>query len=120
MTGEPKQQAIDEWERLAWHTYERGDTAVPGMYLMLFHGRPTPDTELDDWGYDGPIIGPLEHFHTTYGMHLSYAIEGTDVDSGGPSDVLVVRSDGLLELISPQGRHYFGDWSVFNHKGGEL
>ena len=29
------------------------------IYLRLFHGRHTPDEQLDDWGFDGPYIGPV-------------------------------------------------------------
>lgn len=48
-----------------------GDTPTqsnlkPGLYLGLFHGRSTPDEVVDDWGFAGPIIGPLEYVHTTY------------------------------------------------------
>lgn len=36
------------------------------MYLKLFHGRTNPDEEMDDWGIDGPIIGPA-YISWTYG-----------------------------------------------------
>lgn len=29
------------------------------MYIHFYHGRNTPDEYLDDWGFDGPIVGPL-------------------------------------------------------------
>ncbi len=28
-------------------------------YIKLFHGRKSPDTSLGDWGFEGPIIGPV-------------------------------------------------------------
>lgn len=28
-------------------------------YLHLFHGRKDPNQQMDDWGEDGPYIGPL-------------------------------------------------------------
>lgn len=29
------------------------------MYLMLFHGRENPDQDMDDWRFNGPIIGDV-------------------------------------------------------------
>jgi hypothetical protein len=29
------------------------------MYIHFYHGRNTPDEDLDDWGFDGPVVGPL-------------------------------------------------------------
>jgi hypothetical protein len=30
------------------------------LYLELYHGRDNVNDDMDDWGFDGPIIGPLE------------------------------------------------------------
>lgn len=35
------------------------------LTLRLFHGRPTPETELEDWGSDGPIFA-IDSIHFTY------------------------------------------------------
>jgi hypothetical protein len=40
------------------------------VYLHLFHGRKSPDEQLDDWGEDGPVLGPLKYVHTTYARDL--------------------------------------------------
>ncbi len=29
------------------------------VYLNLMHGRATPDQQMNDWGFDGPILGPF-------------------------------------------------------------
>src|SRR4051812_7234994 len=42
------------------------NTARPGLYLGLFHGRSSPNQQLSDWGVGGPVIGPLKWCHTTY------------------------------------------------------
>ena len=69
-------------------------------YLKLFHGRETPDEQLDDWGKPGPIFGPFPYFHTTYGAHITF-----DHDEGYLSIVGdLVYYDGL----------FYGDWSVFD------
>ena len=52
-------------ELLKQYTHNRKPT-VPGMYLKLLHGRSMADEVLDDWGPDGPWIGPLQWFHCTY------------------------------------------------------
>lgn len=36
------------------------------MYLRLFHGRTDPNQQMDDWGSDGPLIGPV-NISWTYG-----------------------------------------------------
>jgi len=37
------------------------------IYIELFHGRISPDEELEDWGFQGPILGPYPYIHYTYG-----------------------------------------------------
>jgi hypothetical protein len=39
------------------------------MYLHLFHGRRQQNKKMNDWGLNGPMIGPLESFHDTYRCH---------------------------------------------------
>ena len=36
------------------------DLTKTGVYLHLFHGRAEPDQSLDDWGEQGPVLGPFE------------------------------------------------------------
>jgi hypothetical protein len=38
----------------------------PGLYLGLFHGRNDPDDQMIEWGFNGPLIGPLSFVRTTY------------------------------------------------------
>lgn len=76
-------------------------------YLRLFHGRRRLGTtgdgspqyeELSDWGADGPVFGPFDHFHTTY---------ATDIRFDG----------GALRIVDEMvyyGGLYYGDWSVFD------
>ena len=39
------------------------------LYIRLFHGRTDPDQDMDDWGFDGPVLGPYQFAHTTYTCH---------------------------------------------------
>lgn len=44
--------------------------AKAGLYLHPFHGRRNPNAKLGDWGFAGPVIGPVGSFHVTYQGHL--------------------------------------------------
>lgn len=45
-------------------------------YLRLFHGRlPSPDggiSGLDDWGLDGPVLGPFPYIHVTHAAEIEF------------------------------------------------
>lgn len=95
--------------------------APEGLYVGFFHGRDTVDEELNDWGYDGPVIGPINWWHTTYEKHIRaelcaprelaalYMREGL-VDDWGMFELQVVEGMAFV------GGKYYGDWSVFYHK----
>jgi hypothetical protein len=36
------------------------------VYLKLLHGRLDPNPDMQDWGFDGPVLGPFEAVHITY------------------------------------------------------
>ena len=38
------------------------------LYIELLHGRDDPNEEMTERGEDGPIIGPLDAFHSTYDL----------------------------------------------------
>lgn len=97
--------------------------APGGVYLHVFHGRNTVEEDMDDWGFDGPVIGPLRYVHTTYKSDVKFAcapevarkfFTEQDVYTFEPG------SDGLCEgqiflrddLLTIDGKFY-GDWSVF-------
>jgi hypothetical protein len=40
------------------------------LYLHLYHGRPHPDLQLQDWGESGPSIGPFEVMQSTYAANV--------------------------------------------------
>ena len=71
------------------------------VYLHLFHGRNHPDDDLDDWGFDGPSLGPFDAIQTTYFTHIRPII---DHDSPGDfrfeEDCFVWRGK------------FYGDWYV--------
>ena len=73
------------------------------LYIRLFHGRTDPAQQMDDWGTDGPILGPYIFCHTTYGCHLKMGRANGDCD-----ELFIVGTD----LLYYDGV-YYGDWSVF-------
>ena len=85
----------------------------PGLYLGLFHGRNDPREEMNDWGFHGPMIGPLKWVHTTYAFKIRIAFEcGTDArryfsTSGRVQSIEL--NDDLLKF----GGKFYGDWTVY-------
>ena len=55
------------------------------LYLYLFHGRATPDQDMNDWGAAGPASGPLSYVHTTYGSEVKIRGTKTVLESFSPS-----------------------------------
>lgn len=76
-----------------------------GLYLMLFHGRESPQHNLEDWGSEGPIFGPLAYVQTTYGRHVKLGYLNQEANA---RDLYV-----YYDLIYYDGV-YYGDWSVFH------
>jgi hypothetical protein len=77
------------------------------VYLELFHGRKSVQEQLEDWGEQGPIVGPLKFVHTTYATHLKL-----QTSNGVEGDLRVVGPE-LPDLLYYDGAFY-GDWSVFS------
>ena len=104
---------------------------LPGLYLSLFHGFASEEDRevVDDWGGNGPMIGPLRFVHTTYGSCVKFeflAVERANlyfpenrhgvvfdpkryVDVHyGLAEELEVNKNGTIEY---DGFEY-GDWTV--------
>lgn len=77
-----------------------------GVYVHLFHGRRDPDQDMDDWGEDGPLIGPFQGVHTTYRDEIKGIIEGE-------AEWYASRAPGD-DMIYFRGVWY-GDWTVVGH-----
>jgi hypothetical protein len=71
--------------------------------IRLFHGRRNPKEELEDWGEDGPVLGPFDGIHSTYLHHIRPVVQGdSEVDLEIVEDMLYY--DGV----------YYGDWTVLS------
>lgn len=75
---------------------------VDNLYIIFTHGRSSPDEELEDWGFDGPIIGPLSFVHTTYNTHIKL----------GEADGDWVADLQYVEDLAYYDGCYYGDWCV--------
>jgi hypothetical protein len=85
--------------------------AKSGMYLTMIHGRNHPEDQLHDWGFDGPMIGPLEYVHVTYCSTVNIGVihEGQSLNLHDTMEI--VR--GALLLFKGK---YYGDWATEYHE----
>lgn len=100
----------------------------PGkLYLRFFHGRNAVDEQLDDWGFEGPTIGPLSFVHVTYMCDIKFSASPEVMDRFFPDVMAEWRAKGYSNPVGPicdwqlsitndlieyDGK-YYGDWSVF-------
>lgn len=70
--------------------------------LQLFHGRTSPDEDLDTWGSQGPVF-LVDYVHVTYAGDLKLGLP----EPAGGGDLHYVG-----DLVFYDGICY-GDWSVF-------
>lgn len=86
-----------------------------GVYLALFHGRLQSNEQMDDWGFNGPLIGPLEWVHTTYSLHIRLMFINHDDEKlyfqkpAHPDANDIIIADDVI----PYAGKYYGDWTVF-------
>ncbi len=84
----------------------------PGLYLGLFHSRHDPNDQMIEWGFNGPLIGPLVFVHTTYTNNIKLGFESdTDARRYFPvqTDTFLAVSDDMVLFDSK----FYGDWTVF-------
>jgi hypothetical protein len=85
-----------------------------GLYLRLFHGRIRKDEDLDDWGFDGPHLGPLRYVNMTYTSDIKFAFETPeDALKFGFEDEFDCMID-FVEGLLPYKGGFYGDISVYN------
>lgn len=88
------------------------------VYLHLFHGRDTLEQDMEDWGTDGPVIGPLYHVHTTYSTEVKFATDYDTFTKWFPTQHAEddgYRCEGYIPVAEGLLFHdgvYYGDWSV--------
>jgi len=97
------------------------------LFLRLFHGRREPAENPEDWGSDGPVIGPLAFVHTTYLRDVKFAAAPEVMDRFFPAVMANWRARKLSNALGPlcdwqftsvddlleYDGVYYGDWTVF-------
>ena len=91
----------------------------PGLYLGLFHGRHLPSEQMNDWGFNGPTIGPLRWCHTTYAFDIKIefedAADALECFGVAQEQFVIAVNDDLLVF----GGMYYGDWTVYYVKSDD-
>ena len=72
-----------------------------GVYINLYHGRTYPEQDIDDWGSEGPTLGPFSQVQVTY----LYNIRALDAD-GAYHFFTIIEDMVLYDGV------YYGDWSI--------
>lgn len=70
------------------------------IYINFYHGRPNIDSEMDNWGTPGPVVGPVQ-FSCTYGIFTVHKDWNED-------DVDLIQKDGLFKV----GEMWYGDFEI--------
>lgn len=76
------------------------------IYLRLFHGRDAASEKLDDWGFNGPVIGPLKYCHVTYMSDVKFAIENAAFRKLFPEKTAEWEAAGVSNLNHEWVEHY--------------
>jgi hypothetical protein len=79
------------------------------IYIELFHGHHSPDEQIEDWGFDGPILGPFPYFHITYGSDVKLGDDPILV-AGQEYVFPTWDKDGFINFLVG----YYGDMSITN------
>ena len=74
------------------------------MYLQLLHGRNRPDELLNDWGFDGPCLGPIDWVHFTYGDISNIGVGGEAIEC------FFGESNPIQQGLFCYNGCYYGDW----------
>jgi hypothetical protein len=72
------------------------------VYLKLLHGRLDPNQDMQDWGFNGPVLGPFEAVHITYRDELRC------LGDSEPSELILRYTEDMLTY---EGK-YYGDFEI--------
>jgi len=78
-------------------------------YLRLYHGRKTPEIDLEEWGIDGPVFR-IAWMHQTYLFNIRIGFEFSNREEQLTIVEDMIYYDGV----------YYGDWEVFTATGQYL
>jgi hypothetical protein len=74
------------------------------LTLRLFHGRQHPDEVMNDWGLDGPLLGPFAAVTFTYGSLVVHTATHERFEFAWYDDLLVYdgRFYGDAEVLEDE------------------
>jgi hypothetical protein len=84
------------------------------LYIKLFHGRVHPNEDLEDWGFGGPALGPLDCVCSTYGT-FRYIYENSALGVGNAFALGDDREENDLNYtgdLVAHGGFFYGDFTV--------
>ena len=101
------------------------------LTLHPFHGRLDPKQDMDDWGFQGPLIQNVLWMHTTYlnRMRVGFATEAaadeaqalTGWEKFDTTELWPETHEDMLVTTDPDGtKKYYGDWSLGLDITGDL
>jgi len=87
---------------------------LKGLYLGLYHGRETVEKDIDNWGDNGPLIGPLKNIRVVYMTDIQLEFEnrwdalkyGLRLDQAE----LTVKADCVAYR-----NIFYGDWKIHQY-----
>ncbi|USQ15519.1 hypothetical protein J2N86_15960 (plasmid) [Legionella lytica] len=86
------------------------------MELRLYHGRTSPEQEMDSWGFEGPILTGVEGIVWTYGIPRVFFGSSDDYNKAKELTGWDELGDGLemsvFEDMIKTKQGYFGDWEL--------
>lgn len=77
------------------------------IYIELLHGHHYPNEVLEDWGFNGPVLGPFQFFHITYQSDIKLGDDGIVV-MGKQVDFPPWDSNDYIDFLGG----LYGDMSV--------
>ena len=92
------------------------------MRFILLHGRDNPDQNMDDWGYNGPVLEGVKYLHSVYG-NLTIGFRSRKEArtahklTGWPYfDEAVLEITFFEDLVLCRNKNrksqYYGDWEI--------
>lgn len=69
-----------------------------GVYVRLFNGSRDPGEQLEDWGSDGPVLGPFRFAHFVWASEINLGDDGESLK--------------IVDSTVYYGGTYYADFSV--------
>jgi len=79
------------------------------ILIDLYHGRTDPNADLDDWGFNGPILGPFDHYHVTYNS-TCHPGDGDLIVAGVKEELPYWDKNDLIPFLGS----YYGDLIIIS------